>query len=145
MEKLLGFFQANSFVIEDLIISRYDMIIFIYISWSVNSGWLTLFASSKVTRGDSFDFKMLLTVFSKSKVFNKYIELFFSRTDGSVLPSQLNLLTENLLANCHFSKKDILQMIRNPDLNKAHVHDMINIRVLKVLLWLGLPIPRDNF
>ena len=48
---------------------------FLYIkSWSVNSGWLTLSVRSKVTRGDSFDFKMLLTIFSlQSKVFNKYI------------------------------------------------------------------------
>ena len=29
---------------------------------SINSGWLTVFVRSKVTRGDSFDFKMLLTI-----------------------------------------------------------------------------------
>ena len=55
----------------------------------------------------------------------------FLRTDRRVLPSQLTLLTEHLLANCHFSKKDVLQMIRNPDSNKALSHDMITIRVLK--------------
>ena len=92
-------------------------------------------------RGDSFDFKMLLTVFSlQGKVFNKYIadlkkivksSTLFLRTDGSVLQSQLTLLTENLLPNCHFSRKDTLQMIRNPDSNKAVGHDMISIRVLK--------------
>ena len=92
-------------------------------------------------RGDSFDFKMLLTVFSlQGKVFNKYIadlkkivksSTLFLRTDGSVLQSQLTLLTENILANYHFSKKDILQMIRNPDSNKTLGHNMINIRVLK--------------
>ena len=40
----------------------------------------------------------------------------------SLLPSQLPLLTENSkpMANCHFSKKDILQIIRNLDSNKAH-------------------------
>ena len=43
--------------------------------------------------------------------------------EKKVLPSQLTLLKENLLANRHFSKKDILQIIRNPDSNKAH--DMI--------------------
>ena len=76
----------------------------------------------------------------RSNVFNKYIadlkkivklSTRFLRTDESVLPSQLTLLTENSLANCHFSKKDILQIIRNPDSNKAHGHDMISIRVLK--------------
>ena len=38
----------------------------------------------------------------------------------SVLPSKSTLQTENLLANCHFSEKDNLQIIRNSDLNKAH-------------------------
>ena len=50
----------------------------------------------------------------------------------SVLPSQLTLLTENSLANCLFSKKDILQIIRNLDSNKAHGHHMISIRMLKL-------------
>ena len=114
------------------------MIIFIYKFWSINSGWLTLFVSSKVTRGDSFDFKMLLTI-SKSKVFNRYIvglkknsEIFNSFcADKSVIPSQVTLLTKNLLANCHFFKKDILQIIRNPDW-KALGHDLISICMLKL-------------
>ena len=50
----------------------------------------------------------------------------------SVLPPQLTWLTENLLANCYFSKKDILQIIRNLDSNKAHGHDMISIPMLKL-------------
>ena len=33
---------------------------------------------------------------------------------------------------CHFSEKNILQVIRNPDLNKVHGHDIISIRMLKV-------------
>ena len=47
--------------------------------------------------------------------------LFFANKSG--LPSQLTLLTENSLSNCHFSEKDVLQIIRNTDSNKAH--DMI--------------------
>ena len=43
---------------------------------------------------------------------------FFS--DKSVLPPQSALLTENLLANYNFSRKDNLQIIRNSDSNKAH-------------------------
>ena len=94
------------------------------------SSWLTLFASSKVTRGNFFDFKMLLTIFSLQK--QSKSSTLFLRRDESVLTSQLTLLTENSSTNCHFSKKDILQIIRNPDLNKAHGHDMISIRVLNV-------------
>ena len=55
--------------------------------------------------------------------------LFFA--GKSVLPSKLTLLTENSLANCHFSQKDILQVMRTPDSNKAHGHDIISICMLK--------------
>ena len=77
---------------------------------SINPGlWLTdPFRTLK--RGDSFDFKRMLTIFSlQEKVFNKYIvdlkkkwnlQLFFA--DKSVLLSQLTLITVNALANCHF-------------------------------------------
>ena len=44
----------------------------------------------------------------------------------------MTLLTENSLASCHFSKKDIVQIIRNIDSNKAHGHDMISIRMLEL-------------
>ena len=44
----------------------------------------------------------------------------------------MTLLTENALANCHFSKKDIFQIIRTPDSNKVHGHDMISSRMLKL-------------
>ena len=37
-----------------------------------------------------------------------------------VLSLQLTLLTENSLGNFHFSKKYIIQITRNSDLNKAH-------------------------
>ena len=116
------------------------MIIFIYKFWSVNSGWLTLFVRSKVTRGDSFDFKMLLTISSLQEQsfwqvhcwFKKNSEIFNSFcAEKCVIPSQLTWLRKNLLANCHFSKKDILQIISNPDW-KAHGHDLISIRMLKL-------------
>ena len=58
------------------------------------------------------------------------------------IPSQQILLTEASLANCHFSKKDILQSIRNPDSNKAHGFDMISIHTLK---FCGFSTPIGNF
>ena len=106
------------------------MIIFIYKSLSVNSDWLTLFVRSKVTRRDYFALKVLLTIFSwQEEFFNRYIVVFSSNSeifnslhaDKSILLSQSTLLTENLLASSHFSKKYILQIIRNSDSNKAHV------------------------
>ena len=56
-----------------------------------------------------------------SEIFNSFFSKQCSLIPSkSLLPSQLTLLTEHTLANCYFSKKDILQIIRNPDSNKAH-------------------------
>ena len=49
-----------------------------------------------------------------------------------MLPSELKLLTEHTLTSCDFSETDILQIIDNQDLNKAHGRDMISIRMLKL-------------
>ena len=69
----------------------------------------------------------------KSEIFNTLLpEQCSLIPNKSVLPSELPLLTENSLANCHFSKNDILQIIRNLDSNKAHGHNMISIRTLKL-------------
>ena len=130
MEKsLVFFFYKSTYLWKKVFISRYEMIIFTYKSWSVNSGF---------TRGDSFDFKMLLTIFRlreqslwqvRCSLFLKKwdLQLFFA--NKSVLPSKLTLLTEKSLANCNFSKKDILQIIGKilEYSNKAHGHDMISI------------------
>ena len=52
--------------------------------------------------------------------------------NNRILPSELKLLTEHTLTLCHFSESDILQIINNQNLNKAHGHDMISIRMLKL-------------
>ena len=67
IEKVTRFFFKLIYLWKKIFISRYDLIIFINKSWSVNSGWLTLFVLSKVMRGNSFDFKMLLTIFNLQK------------------------------------------------------------------------------
>ena len=68
----------------------------------------------------------------KSEIFNTFFaEKCFLIPNINVLPSKLILLTDNSLANSHFSKKDILRIIRKLGSNKAHGHDMISIRLLK--------------
>ena len=52
--------------------------------------------------------------------------------NNSILPSELKLLTEDTLTSCDFSEPDIFQIINNQDSNKAHGHDMISIRMLKL-------------
>ena len=137
----LNYTKATQSRVGYVINSRYDMIIFIYKSWCAKlADWL-LSQALKSREGIFLILKCWqLNLVYKSKVFNKYIAILkkivksstlFLRTDETVLPSQLTLLTENSLANCHFSKKDILQIIRNPD-SKAHGHDLISIRMLKL-------------
>ena len=62
--KVTSFFSKSVKSWKKIFISRYDIIMFIYKSWPVNSGWLTLFVCYQVKRGDSFAFKMLVTIIS---------------------------------------------------------------------------------
>ena len=50
----------------------------------------------------------------------------------SMLPSELKLHTEHTLTSCDFSETEILQIINNQDLNKAHGCDMISICMSKL-------------
>ena len=68
----------------------------------------------------------------KSGIFNTFFaEQCSLIPNKSVLLSQLTLLTENSLSKGHFSKKDILQIIRNLESSKVNGHDKISIRMLK--------------
>ena len=69
----------------------------------------------------------------KSEIFNSFFANQCSLIpNNSILPSELKLLTEHTLTSCDFSESDILQIINNQDSNKAHGHDMISIRMLKL-------------
>ena len=76
--------------------------------------------------------KYIIDFKEKSEIFNAFFaEQCSLIPNKSVLLSQLTLLTENSLSKCSFSKKDIVQIIRNLDSNKAHGHYMISISMLK--------------
>ena len=47
-------------------------------------------------------------------------------------PSHLHYLTDNRLSSVSFSQDDIAKIIQNLDPNKAHGHDNISIRMLKI-------------
>ena len=79
--------------------------------------------------------KYIIDFKEKSEIFNAFFaEQCSFIPNKSVLLSQLTLLTENSLSKCSFSKKDIVQIIRNLDSNKAHGHYMISICMLKNFL-----------
>ena len=52
--------------------------------------------------------------------------------NGSEITSFLHPITDKSLSNITFTEKDIEKVIQSLDPNKAHGHDMISIRVLKI-------------
>ena len=60
--KVTRSFSKSTNLRKKIFVSRYEMIMFIYKSWSVNSGLMTLFDPSEVTLGDSFAFKILISL-----------------------------------------------------------------------------------
>ena len=52
--------------------------------------------------------------------------------NSNVLPSVLFKRTENVISSIDFGSDDIAKIIQKLDLNKAHGHDMISIRMLKI-------------
>ena len=52
--------------------------------------------------------------------------------NSSKLPSHLHYLTDNRLSSVSFSQEDIAKIIQNLDTHKAHGHDNVSIRMLKI-------------
>ena len=69
----------------------------------------------------------------KAELFNSFLADQYSLISNSgELPSKLEYLTQSRLSSITFSKDDIAKMIQNLDPNKAHGHDQISIRMLKL-------------
>ena len=52
--------------------------------------------------------------------------------NSSVLPTDFELFTDKSLSNITFTDNDIGRIINSLDPNKAHGHDMMSIRMLKI-------------
>ena len=77
--------------------------------------------------------KYIVDLQEKSEIFSSFFaDQCSSISNGSVLPSELPLRTDNTLSTCHFAKEDILQITNNLDPNKAHGHDEISNGMLKI-------------
>ena len=69
----------------------------------------------------------------KAELFNNFFANQSSLINiSSVLPSLLFKRTENIISSIDFGSDDIAKIIHNLDPNKAHGHDMISIRMLKI-------------
>ena len=69
----------------------------------------------------------------KSQLFR----IFFSKQcslipNNSSLPADVNYITDKRLSTVTFSARDIRKIIQNLDSNKAHGHDNLSIRMLKI-------------
>ena len=76
----------------------------------------------------------LITNFKeKAELFNTF---FASQctllNNSSDLPNELEKLTNKLLDTVNFSTNDTSKIINNLDPNKAHGHDMLSIRMIKL-------------
>ena len=79
------------------------------------------------------DDKFITNFKEKAKIFN----IFFAKqcsliNTNSNLPSVPSKKTHKLLPTIHFTSDDILKIIKSLDPNKAHGHDMITIRMIKI-------------
>ena len=69
----------------------------------------------------------------KAELFNSFFAKQWSTIDNSSeIFFFLHSKTDKSLSNITFTEKDIEKIIQNLDSNKAHGHDMISIRMLKI-------------
>ena len=74
-----------------------------------------------------------ITNFFNAEIFNNFFfakQLFLNT--NSDLSSQFSKKTHKLLSTIHFTSDDILKIIKNPEKNKTHDHDLISIRIIKI-------------
>ena len=69
----------------------------------------------------------------KAELFNPFfVNQCFLLSNNSVLPTNLPQLTSKCLDLIHFSSSDFAKIISHLDPNRAHGHDMLSIRMIKL-------------
>ena len=77
--------------------------------------------------------RLFFTITNLLLITNSFFAKQFSIIEkNSVLPSSTIPVTDQYLANTEFTKDDIKRIICKLDSNKAHGHDIISIRMLKM-------------
>ena len=70
---------------------------------------------------------------TKANIFNKFFaEQCTSLTNDSVVPVKQIFLTQSRLNYISFNEDEILKIIRALNIHKAHDHDDISIRMIKI-------------
>ena len=79
------------------------------------------------------DDKHVTDIKTKANIFNEYFaEQCTLLKNNSVLPSNQTFLTQSRLTSLDFSEEEILKIIRALNIHKAHGHDDISIRMIKI-------------
>ena len=79
------------------------------------------------------DDKFLTDIQAKANIFNKFFagQCTPLKSD-SVLPTSQMLLSPSRLCTLNFNEEEIIKIIRNLNVHKAHGHDDISIRMIKI-------------
>ena len=79
------------------------------------------------------DDKHVTNIKTKANIFNEYFaEQCTLLKNNSVLPINQTFLTQSRLTSLDFSEEEILKIIRALNIHKAHGHDDISIRMIKI-------------
>ena len=93
----------------------------------------TVFNNKKFPIIPLFFHENIIDFKEKAELFSAFFAKQCSSIDNnSSLPNKLNNLTEKRLTKIRFSEDGIAKIIQNLDPNKAHGHDQISIRILKI-------------
>ena len=79
------------------------------------------------------DDKFITDIKTKANIFNKFFaEQCTPLKNNSTLPKNQIFLTHARLGSLDFNQEEILKVIRTLNINKAHGHDKISIRMIKI-------------
>ena len=79
------------------------------------------------------DDKFVTDIQAKANIFNKFFaDQCTPLKNNSMLPTNQLFMTQARLRSPDFNETEILKIIKAPNINKAHVHDGISIRMIKI-------------
>ena len=79
------------------------------------------------------DNKFVIDIQTKANIFNKFFaDQCTPLKNGSVLPKSQTALTQSILCTLHFDEEELMKIIRNLNVHKAHGYDDISLRVIKI-------------
>ena len=77
--------------------------------------------------------KFVTDIQAKANIFKKFFaDQCAPLKNNSMLPTNQLFITQARLRSPDFNEGEILKIVKAPNINKAHVHDGISIRMIKI-------------